>query len=179
MDYAKVETTISAINTGNLDPNGWELNHIIALGFSGRRNPLGSALLHWIERESEHNAFLARFHLANELTRQKVCQPKESVDYAHEAMSWYRDQRCPDCRGRGNVPDVENPLLSIQCHKCGGTGDKGHPSNQTLRDAVSVLVDALNYLENQLHARLRGSPVKPVKSEYKLSDYVVDKVGDE
>lgn len=144
------EQALTAIHSGNLDPNGWAHSRILALGSSAQRNPLGAALLHWLDSESCHTAFLARFLLATALAKQRVCRSKDSVDIAHDAMAWYLTRHCPTCYGRG-VLNFEQDM----CQVCSGTGTRASPSNPQVEQAVAVLIAALEHLDNQIHARLR------------------------
>lgn len=159
------EQCLAAIHSGNLAPEGWAQSRVMALGLSSIRNPLGAALLHWIDYESRQSAFIARFWLATELERQHVCRPRDSVDIAHDAMSWYLHRHCPNCQGRG-VLNFEQD----QCPVCVGSGTRAKPTHKETEQAISILVASLEYLDNQIHARLRGSAGKPVEVTYRIAE---------
>lgn len=148
-ELVKVETTISAINSGNLEPHSWSHSHVLALGLSGQRNPLGSAVLHLIENPNNENHRTVLFFLSGELERREIATHTDSVTVARQAMNWFQNCHCPVCKGRG-VLNFEQE----QCKECSGTGDKHPHSNNAIRDAVSLLTESLNWLENQQRARL-------------------------
>ncbi len=155
------EQCLTAIHAGNLDPEGWAHSRIMALGLSGQRNPLGAAILHWLDSESAGSAFIARFLLSTELVKQRVCRNRDAVDIAHDAMSWYLHRHCPTCQGRG-VLNFEQD----QCPVCVGTGTRAKPNHKETEQAISILVASLEYLDNQIHARLRGAAGKPQEVVY-------------
>lgn len=151
-ELVKVETTISAIGSGNLNPDSWSHSHILALGLSGNRNPLGSAVLHLIEHGNEQNRMLVRFHLAGEIERKGICRARDAIDVAVMAIAYIEHPHCPDCGGRG-VINFEQAM----CTTCRGTGDRARPSDKATCDAIGILNDALIWLENQQRARLQGA----------------------
>lgn len=149
-DLYRVEQTISAINAGNLDPEGHAHACILALGFSGQRNPVGSAVLHLLESPTHPNRMLAVYHLARTLEKRSICAGRDSVDIAGDALAWYAFKGCPDCTGRG-VINLEQQI----CKRCGGTGERKRPSNKVTAQAVSIVEEALRWLEMQERAQLR------------------------
>ncbi len=50
--------------------------------------------------------------------------PREAQTLARHVLSWYRDNTCPQCRGRGFelVPGTPRTLSSQACGVCGGAG---------------------------------------------------------
>lgn len=159
----RVEQAISAISSGNLDPDGWAHSRVMALGLSGQRNPLGSAVLHMIETQSSANAYLAVVLLSGELQRQSIGKSRESVDIARDALGWYMSKQCPICTGRG-VLDIEQH----QCPECQGRGHRARPSHKPTCDAIGVITQALDWLDGQMAARLRGGCGMPTEQMYKL-----------
>lgn len=151
-ELVRVETTISAINSGNLEPASWSHSHVMALGLSGQRNPLGSAVLHLIEHPNTENRRVVLFFLAGQLEHLNVATNKESVEIAQYAVAWFEDAHCPMCGGRGVINFQQE-----QCKSCCGTGDKPRPENTQVRDAVSLLAQSLDWLESQQRARLSSA----------------------
>lgn len=158
----RCEEALCAMASGNLDPTGWAHSRILALGLSGQRNPLGSAVLHWMEHESA-NEMLVRFHLAGEIERRNVAKARDSIDVANDAMKWWQHRHCPTCSGRG-VLNFEQAI----CRACGGTGDQRRPSHKPVVDAVALIEEALSWLEGQMVKRLAGSVGKPAEPSYSV-----------
>ena len=150
-DLYRIEQTLNSLDTSDLSPDSFHNSCVMALGLSGQRNPLGSALLHLIHKPLQVNWMLARFLAASELEKQGVCTSKVSIDVATDALNWWYDDKCPRCEGRG-VIDFEQTT----CPECGGKRKKPAPSSKIVQDAVGVIDGALNWLENQQRARLKS-----------------------
>lgn len=146
----KVEQTICACSSGNMDTDGWAHSCIVALGMSGVRNPLGVAALHLLEHPSAQNRRIAAFHLSERLIKSFGLTESDAIEVANEAIGWFVHRRCATCTGRGVINAAQ-----AQCQDCGGTGASARPSGKRVADAVGMLVSAIDWLEEQLRARLR------------------------
>ena len=147
-DLNRVETTLCALTVGVAYE--WSENHVMAHGLSGQRNPIGFAIDHLLSHPNGINARLVTLLIAKELPRLKVCTEKESWDVANDAISYWYDSKCPDCKGRG-VIDFEQH----QCVTCSGTGKKPRPRHKATNECVAIIEGALEWMEAQLQKRLR------------------------
>jgi len=146
----RVEQTISAVSSGNLDPEGWQHSCVMALGLAGQKNRLGAALLHLIEHPNQDNYRLTINFLAVTIVHDGIAKEKESIDIANQALEWYEARHCPNCDGRGVLNFEQSP-----CMACGGTGDRARPGNRQVADAVALIVHSLDWLESQQRVRLK------------------------
>lgn len=143
MELLRVEATISAISSGNLATDSWSHSHVLALGLSGQRNPLGSAVLHLIEHPT---------HESRRTVLAILCQTMQTgtIEQARHAINWFEDAHCPLCSGRGVID-----FQQTQCPECHGSGDRKLPSDKTTQDAISLLNSSVDQLEHQQRARLK------------------------
>lgn len=153
----RVESAISATSSGNLTWNKWPLDCAIALGLSGQRNPLGFAMVRWLEATDGHRTRSeAAWGLALQLAAVllKLGHDKAKVnDLSFRSIYAFNQRRCGHCGGRGVVSFDQKG-----CPVCAGTGEKpiaDWPAD--VRDGLSALLDAERWMEGQLAARLRGS----------------------
>jgi hypothetical protein len=146
----RVESAVTATASGNLTWEKWPYDVATALGLSGRRNPLGFAMVRYLDSPSRFTAQEVVLQLA-------TCVVKRGFDgvvaneAAWKALEFWNDTRCPKCEGRGIVGNGVH-----SCQTCKGTGhrscdDKSGP----VRDAISCLIEAEQWLEGQIGARMR------------------------
>lgn len=148
----RIEETLCSLNSGNLKSDSWDFDHVLAHGLSGQRNRIGNAIDHLIAHPNTENYRMVVFFVSGILAQEKVCQKKDAPEVAKLAIEWYWDKHCPKCGGRG-VLDFEQH----QCPECYGTGEKPKPSAKPVREAVSIIIQSVNWMEGQLRARLRMS----------------------
>ena len=146
----RVEQTISAVSSGNLDPEGWQHSCVMALGLSGQKNRLGSAVLHLIEHPNLDNYRLTINFLARVIVHDGIANESDSIDVANDALEWYESRHCPKCEGRGVLNFEQAP-----CTICSGTGDRARPANKQTADTVALIVHSLDWLESQQRVRLK------------------------
>lgn len=150
-DNVRVESAVSAAASGNLTWGLWPHECTVALGISGRHNPLGFYVVRYLsDTPSAAGVYGVVLVLAKEMQRRGVSA--EGInDVAFKAFDFWRDSRCPACAGRG-VTGIEQG----QCNKCAGTGQQPDPVGS---DAISIglecLREAEQMMEGQLAARLR------------------------
>lgn len=151
-EYFKVEIATCAQSKGNLTWDSWSHDAITALGLSGVRNPLGFAIVRFLSEPQPHSADVWRIILV--LSGDLIAKGMETSlanKVAGKAMEYWADMKCPHCAGRG-VTDFEQ----TQCEVCAGTGEKQLPcTSDAVKDAISMLISAENWMEKQLCARLK------------------------
>lgn len=148
----RVESAVTATSSGNLTWERWPHDVATALGFAGRSNPLGFAVIRYLSDEPSSAAvWSVVLLLATELIK-RGCDKGEANQIAWDAFSYWRDARCPACSGRG-VADAHQRI----CKRCDGSGRKRAPdSPEMLKSAISALIEAEQWMEGQLAARLRS-----------------------
>jgi len=147
----RVENAVTATASGDLTWERWPLDSAVALGFAGQRNPLGFALVRYLGNSPTSEAtWGVVLVLAGQLNNKGVAG--DSVkDIAWQAFDWWRDARCPACLGRGKEGNTYKP-----CPTCSGDGHRVMPSGpDPLLTAISCLVEAEQWMEGQLNARLK------------------------
>lgn len=148
-DLVRVESAVCATSSGNLTWEKWPYDVATALGFAGRRNPLGFAMVRYLDSPSRWTAQEVVLHLATELVRRDM-DGKQANDAAWGAFEFWRDARCGYCGGRGVVS------TGGACIHCNGTGQRGFDEKPAMvRDAISCLIEAERWLEGQLNARMK------------------------
>lgn len=152
-DLFRVESAVSATSSGDLTWERWTLDCAMALGFSGQRNPLGFALVRYLaDPPSGRSVMNVELVLATEIQRRGVAV-ENITQAARLAFDYWRDTRCTTCRGRGHVGEAH-----IQCPACGGTGERSMPDGpEHVRIAISALIEAEQWMEGQLRARLKNA----------------------
>lgn len=150
-DHVRVESAVSASVSGNLTWGQWPHECTVALGISGRRNPLGFYVVRYLsDSPSAANMWGVVMVLAKEMQRRGV-GVEGLNDLAFKAFDFWRDSRCQSCGGRG-VTGIEQ----VQCRPCSGSGRRDDPKGS---DAVSIGVECLReaerMMEVQLASRLR------------------------
>ena len=148
IELGRVESVLSALVVGiSYD---WCDRVILAHAFSGQKNKLGYALDHLLSNPNGTNARLVTMLFAKKLVKDKVCTKQDAWDLANDAISWWWDQRCTVCDGRG-VLNFEQDM----CVKCQGTGIRPKPRDRNVRQAIGVLDAAIEMMECQLRKKLK------------------------
>ena len=147
----RVEDAVSATSSGNLTWERWPIDQVIALGFAGQRNPLGFALVHYLgDPPSSAGVWNVVLVLTSALIKMGVAA-EVAKDAAWQAFDYWRDSRCRACFGRGITSNTHQP-----CPSCSGSGQRPPPvSTDHVRDAISFLIEAEQWMEGQLNARLK------------------------
>ena len=147
----RVESAVTATASGNLTWERWPHDVATALGFAGQRNPLGFAVVRYLaDAPSSVSVWNVVLVLAKKLQDQGI-EASVAKDAAWKGFDFWRDVRCHSCHGRGHVGDAQ-----AQCPACGGSGHRRLPDGpEPVRAAISALVDAEQWMEGQLSARLK------------------------
>jgi len=150
-DHVRVESAVTASASGNLTWGLWPHECTVALGISGRRNPLGFYVVRYLsDPPSAANMWGAVLVLAKEMQRRGVAADGLN-GLAVKAFDFWRDSRCPSCSGRG-VASIEQRL----CSSCSGTGHRQDPTgNEAVSIGIECLREAERMMESQLASRLR------------------------
>lgn len=149
-ELLRLESAVTATASGNLTWERWPHDVVTALGMSGRRNPLGFAVVRYLNDEpSSARVWDVHLHLVTELIRRGI-EKGAANKAAQDAIGFWHDMRCRTCEGRG----INSAAMS--CSACAGTGHRPVPqSPDVLHTAVSCLVEAEQWMERQLRARLK------------------------
>lgn len=146
----RVESAVAATASGNLTWDRWPYDVATALGFAGQHNPLGFAMVRYLDSPSRWTAQEVVLHLATWLTKAGL-DGLRANDIAWQAFDFWQDHRCGRCGGRG-VIDMTGQL----CPSCNGSGSRRYDDkSESLRDGISRLLEAERWLEGQLRARMR------------------------
>lgn len=146
----RLESAVTATASGDLTWERWTLDAAVALGFAGRRNPLGFAVARYLSDDpSSANVWDVVMKLSSLLIRRDIAHGSEANAIAWEAFDYWRDPHCCSCGGRAFTEDKR------PCHACGGTGRRPLPDGPQIKDAVSCLIEAAQRMDGQLGARLR------------------------
>lgn len=149
-DLNRVESAVSATASGNLTWEKWPHDAATALGLSGVTNPLGFALVRYLGDQTSFSVWGVVLALST-LLLQRGVDRAVSNDLAFQAFEFWNHMHCKQCMGRG-VTGIEQRT----CPACGGTGErKISEAPDAIRDGVSLLIDAENWMEGQLAVRLR------------------------
>lgn len=148
-DLFRVESAVTATACGNLTWEKWPYDVATALGFAGRRNPLGFAMVRYLDSPGRFTAQEVVLHLSTCVVKRGVAG-QAANEVAWLALEFWLDHRCPKCSGRGVLPTGQ------RCTACGGTGQRTFDEKPDLvRDAIGDLIAAEQWLEGQLNAKLR------------------------
>lgn len=147
----RVEQAVSATSSGNMTPDQWQHDTATALGFAGRSNPLGFAVVRYLSDEpSAPTVWAVIMHLASALVRRGYDGSKAN-DAAWLAFEAWNNMRCPTCAGRG-VLNIEQHI----CRACAGKGQRDQTKlPECVQDGISELMGAEQRMEGQLASRLR------------------------
>lgn len=149
-DMDKIEVATSAQSKGRLKWEEWSYDVITAIGLAAHKNKLGFSIVRYLSEPNPNKCdILAVVHdLADKLEKNGM-KWERAVDSALCAFSYWQDQRCPHCHGRG-VIDFEQ----TECDVCRGTGKKPKPTNADVLNAISTLITSEIEMDNQLRKRL-------------------------
>lgn len=152
----RVESAVSATSCGNLTWDRWPIDYATALGLSGHRNPLGFALVRWLEATDGHRTSgEATWALALQLATVLIKRGHDKArvnDTAFRAIYAWNQRRCGHCGGRGVISFDQKG-----CPVCKGTGERDmNDWPVEVRDGLSALFEAERWLEGQLNARLKS-----------------------
>ncbi|MBS1198141.1 MAG: hypothetical protein H6R18_1926 [Proteobacteria bacterium] len=163
-DLNRVESAVSATASGNLTWEKWPYDTAVALGLSGQKNPLGFAMVRWLGDQTSLSVWGVVLALSTLLIRRGV-DAKASNELAFQAFEFWNHMHCPDCAGRG-VTGIEQGT----CPACGGSGDRpiSHAS-AAIRDGVSLLIEAEQWMEGQLATRLKSCTYEASDDGYKVN----------
>lgn len=164
-----IEMVHAARHGGNLSCDSWESSILASFSWSTRLNPLGASLVDWLDGFKDGPTFLARFHLATELVKTRICKSKESPDIALDAMVFYQNRTCPKCEGRGVIDQSQ-----VECPFCVGSGHRDMPTGAVYH-AYKAIDGALEWMDSQLRYRMRNAPHPPKERSYVLR---IDTEGD-
>lgn len=147
-DLYRTETAICALSANSLAWDSWAFDSLTALGMAAIRNPLGDRLIHFINKPSGEKTLEIVMMVLTRLLREGH---KATHDTAFQAFEYWNGRKCLHCGGRG-VMDFEQ----TECPRCGGTGDRPIPSEygDNVKAGISMLIDAENWMEGQLRARM-------------------------
>ena len=161
----RVESAVSATASGNLTWGLWALDCAIALGISGRRNPLGFVMVRYLsDTPSVMNARAVILALAKQMQKRGVADDGIN-EMAFKAFEFWQNNRCSACKGRGVVGREGS-----KCQPCGGSGKKKMPVGpDPVRIGISCLIEHEEWLEGQLRARLKGLSSAPVGDGYRVN----------
>lgn len=150
-NLVRVESAVSATSSGDLTWDRWTLDCATALGFSGQRNPLGFALVRYLaDPPSSVSVWNVVLTLTSEIVKAGI-SADVAKDAAWQAFDFWRDLRCSECHGRGHVGLAQAP-----CPSCGGSGERKLPDGpEVVRNAISSMIAAEQWMEGQLRARLK------------------------
>ncbi len=154
-ELVRVESAISALSSGNLAWEKWPIDAVIAHGLAGRRNPLGAALDEFLDstEPTAGQIWGVVLLLATQLMKFRKLEQSVAREIAWRGFEWWKDSRCTTCGGRGHVDKVQRT-----CPDCRGSGARKMPNDPPLvRDAISLLIEAQNWMEGQLAALQRDA----------------------
>lgn len=151
-DLVRVESAVTATASGDLTWERWTLDCAVALGWAGKRNPLGFAIVRYLtDAPNSTNVWNVVLQLATLLQRQEKVSAIDAKDAAWKALDIWNNSRCPTCQGRG-VLNIEQAT----CLACNGTGRRqASDYGDLIKAGVSALVSAEAWMEGQLAAALK------------------------
>ena len=151
-DNIRVESAISATSSGNLTWGQWPHDCSTALGLAGQRNPLGFAVVRYLsDTPSSIEVWNIVLLLATVLIRNDGLEQDVAREMAWKGFDWWRDSRCQQCAGRGVTDSAQRT-----CTACNGSGKRYIPQYPVaVRDSISRLIEAEQWMEGQLAKRLQ------------------------
>ena len=156
LDLVRVESAVTATASGNLTDGKWSHDVATALGFAGRHNPLGFAVVRFLsDTPSSVEVWNLVLVLATQLMRQKRLDQAAAREAAWQGFEFWNNSRCLTCGGRGVLDQAQR-----KCPACNGSGKRQAPAKPVeVRDAIGLLIEAEVWMEKQLSARLKGNGV--------------------
>lgn len=147
----RVESAVTATACGDLTWDRWTLDMVVAIGIAGRLNPLGFAMVRYLN-DPPSREVVTELVLLLATAMQKRGVPGDGInEMAFRAFEYWQDSRCPSCGGRGVISADQR-----QCKTCNGTGQKPMPTSP---DPVKVGIECLLEAERRINGRL-GSLMK-------------------
>ncbi len=155
-DLPRVESAVSATASGNLTYQLWPYDSAMALGMSGRRNPIGFAVVRYLAEGGTMSLWGVLLVLATRLIEAGFAKEVAS-EAALQAIEHWNHRRCPACNGLGFSGP---PHRLVPCLICDSSGDRPNDSGSVaVQAAVSMLIEAEMEMEGQLRARLSNRGV--------------------
>ena len=140
-DLNRVESALVAISKGL--GSEWATDYITSMGWAGRVNKLGAALVHLDGHRTGANKNLVKQLLAAELLHMKLeTNGSMAWDAADDAVEWYLTKWCPSCNGAGQ------DFNQVQCPVCEGRRERAKPGG--VRQGVALIEASLEWLDAQL-----------------------------
>lgn len=164
-DLFRLESAVSATACGDLTWERWPLDVVTALGLSGVRNPLGFAVVRYLNDEpSAARVWDLHLHLVTALLKRGI-ESAAAQQATREAIGFWVDMRCPTCGGRGKN------MVGVDCPPCEGTGHRPLPEQpEVLNTAITCLLEAEQWMDRQLRSRLRDMTYQAVVADgYKIN----------
>lgn len=151
-DNYRVESAVTATSSGNLTWEKWPHDCATALGLSGQRNPLGFAVVRFLsDTPSSIEVWNIVLMLATSLMQTHALEQSVARELAWQGFEWWRDSRCMNCGGRGVIDAAQRT-----CPTCHGSGRRKMPEHPAaVRDSISLLIEAEQWMEGQLARRLK------------------------
>jgi len=151
-DLLRVESAVSATSSGNLTWEQWPFEVATALGLAGRRNPIGFAMVRYLDSPSAFTAQGVVLHLSTWAVGEGF-DGSQANDLAWKAFGFWADYRCTRCDGRGNQYIGKR---EFKCDACGGSGHRTYDDKpDPVRAGIDCLMEAERWMESQLRARMR------------------------
>lgn len=151
-DLFRVESAVRATSSGNLTWEKWPHDAVTALGLAGQRNPVGFAMVRYLNDQNSMAVWGVVLALSTVLMkRDSSLKSDVANERAFQAFEFWNDLHCRRCSGRG-ITGIEQQL----CPVCGGSGDRPvTDADDAIKDAVGCLIEAQQWMEGQLSARMR------------------------
>lgn len=149
-DLHFTQSAVTATASGNLTWGSWTLDASTALGMSGRKNPLGFALVRYVADEGVATMLAVVLILSTQMIRRGGVEPDRANEVAQRAFDFWNNRLCPACGGHGRE------ATGCVCRRCIGEGVRPlSDAPEEIRDAIDVLVRAEEWMDAQLRKRLR------------------------
>lgn len=148
-DLFRVESAVTAESCGNLTWDLWPHDAITALGLAGVRNPIGFALVRYMSEQTSAAVWGVVLALSKVMIERGI-EKDDAGEISFTAFEAWNNRRCLKCAGRGSLD------TGHQCPACAGTGQRPlATNNKSVSDAISVLIEAEQWMEGQLASRLK------------------------
>ncbi len=132
-------------------------------------NPVqtASALLAAAQKMArDHNAQQAKLLMGNLKTMSRVVGILTEWAYkralpephalAQDVVSFWLDNNCRSCHGRGHEVIHGSPVLGRQCRKCGGSGKRQAPGGEVGKAALNMMDECVHVARQSMRLRLRN-----------------------
>lgn len=128
MELNRIETTLSAFRVGTSE--AWSEDYVHAHAIASRKYPLAGMISHLMSHRRKGDAWKVA---------QELAKTVGTLDLAIEAIEFWLDPYCFECRGEG-------------CHDCKGTGKKAADKN--LKSAVQSIENTMQAMEEEIKRAL-------------------------